>query len=200
MINEVIAFLVMLNPFALFIYMQPIMKELSNQNFNKVLFKASLISFFVFVIFLIVGDFIIKDLFQINIDSFKIFGGIIIFSLAYLYIVKGERALIAMKEDLDDLASEIALPFMVGAGTISLAILMNQHLSYTKGIIALFIILIINYFAILLLKCIRDQFSKSKFRIAFDKNMIILMRIFGFFIGAIGINMILTGVKNLFSI
>lgn len=200
MINEIIAFLVMLNPFALFIYLQPIMKELESKDFKNVLFKASIISFLVFVAFLVVGDFIIKDLFQINIDSFRIFGGIIIFSMAYLYIVRGERALIVMKEDLDDLASEIALPFMVGSGTISLTILMNQNLSYTKGIIALFIILVLNYFIILSLKCFRDQISKSKFRVAFDKNMIILMRIVGFFIGAIGINMILSGIKNLFSI
>ena len=51
---------------------------------------------------------------------------------------------------------------------------------------------------ILFIKYIRDGIKKRKYRIAFDKNMAILMRLNGFFVGSIGINMVITGVNNLF--
>lgn len=198
MLSNIIAFLVMLNPFAMFLYLLPVMEELSNRDFMKVLFKASAISFGIFAAFMGVGDILFQHVFQINFESFRIFGGIIIFSFAYIFIVKGNKAFIHMKESLDDLASEIALPFMVGAGTLSLSIVLGHHFSFMEGVFALLVVLSVNYFAILLIKNLRGSISSRKFRIAFDKNMQILLRLNGFFIGAIGINMILTGVKGLF--
>jgi multiple antibiotic resistance protein len=187
----------MLNPFALFIYLTPIMKDLSDSDFLNVLWKASLISLGIFLVFLFAGDFIINDLLQIDISSLKIFGGIIIFSFAYIFIVKGEKAFITMKATLDDLASEIALPFMVGAGTISLTLLMREKISLFQSIIALFLVLGINFIIIISLKGLKENIKKKKFRIAFDKNMDILLRINGFFIGAIGIHLIKDGILSL---
>jgi multiple antibiotic resistance protein len=81
-----------------------------------------LISFAICLSFFYIGDIIFQETFQIDFESFRIFGGIIAFSYACYFIVKGQKAVIIMKEDLDDLAAEIALPFMVGAGMISLSI------------------------------------------------------------------------------
>ena len=198
MLTAIIAFLVMLNPFAMFLYLGHIMQELSDRDFRIVLFKASAISFGIFLLFLFVGDALIQKVFQINFESFRIFGGIVIFSFAYFFIVKGEKALVHMMENLDDLAAEIALPFMVGAGTISLTIIMSYKFSFAIGILSLIIILGLNYIFILGLKALKDTIEKKKFRIAFDKNMEILLRLNGFFVGAIGVNMITTGIRNLF--
>lgn len=198
MLPEIIAFLVMLNPFALFLYLNPIMDNLKNKEFLKVLFEASAISFAILIVFLLFGNFILEKVFQINFESFRIFGGIIIFSFAYLFIVKGQKAMIHMKEDLEDLASEIALPFMVGAGTISLSVLMGFTLNPAKGTFALVLILIINFLIIVGLKYLKDDIKKKKLRIAFDKNMEVFLRVMGFMIGAIGINMIVSGIKAVF--
>ncbi|MFC1691069.1 MarC family protein [Nanoarchaeota archaeon] len=198
MLSSIIGFLAMLNPFALFLYLDPVMRELSDRDFMKVLLNASLISFGIFLLFLLIGDAVFVKVFQINFNSFRIFGGIVIFSFAYFFIVKGQKALIVMKEDLNDLASEIALPFMVGAGTISLTIMMSHEFSLLKAIIMLFIILFFNYFFILFLKFFRDMISKRKMKVAFDKNMEILLRVNGFFVGAIGIDLIITGIKSIF--
>ncbi|MBD3338927.1 MAG: MarC family protein [Candidatus Lokiarchaeota archaeon] len=188
----------MLNPFALFLYLEPVRKDLSHRNYMKVIFRATLISLFICLIFFFFGEIVFQKILQINFESFRIFGGIIIFSFAYYFIVKGQKAMIIMKEDLDDLASEIALPFMVGAGTISLSILLSQKVSSSMGTIALIIIFAINFFILFLLKSLRNSIEKNKFKTAFDKNMEVLLRLNGFFIGAIGINMIITGINNLF--
>lgn len=197
-LSVIIGFLVMLNPFALFLYLKPVMQDLSEQQFTRVFFRATLISFLVFLFFLLLGDFIFRKVFQIYFESFRIFGGIVIFSYAYLFIVKGKKGFIQIKEDLDDLASEIALPFMVGAGTISLAILMSDQLKFYESIISLTLIMLINFGFVLGLKKIRQQISSGKFRVAYDKNLEILTRINGFFVGAIGIDMIIKGIQNLF--
>lgn len=200
MFSSIMAFLAMLNPFALFLYLEPVRKDLDYKSFVRVILQASAISLGVCLAFFLTGTFVFREFFQINFESFRIFGGIIIFSFAYFFIVKGQRALIIMKESLDDLASEIALPFMVGAGTISLSILLTQKMSTGIGTLALVMIFALNFLILILLTWLRKGIEKKKFRTAFDKNMEVLLRLNGFFIGAIGIDMVLRGIKNLFFI
>jgi len=198
MLSLTVSFIVMLNPFALFLYLCPVMKELTRKDFMKVLLKATIISYIIYLIFVLTGDILFNQIFRINFSAFRIFGGIIIFSYAYYYIVKGQKALIKLRGSLDDLASEIALPFMVGAGTISIAILMGNELSIMKNMMILPLILVINYLIIISLMLLRHHIFNQELKIAFDKSMGILLRISGFFVGAIGINMITKGIKNLY--
>ncbi|MDA3883386.1 MAG: hypothetical protein PF481_08865 [Bacteroidales bacterium] len=200
MLSSILELLVMLNPFALFLYLEPIRKDLDHKKFIGVIFKATLISFTVCCLFFFFGEFIFDSVFQIEFESFRIFGGIIIFSYAYFFIVNGQKALIMIKENLDDLASEIALPFMVGAGTISLSILVSYNHTTWIGLGIMVIVFLINFVTIYLLKKMRDNLEGKKWRTAYDKNMEVLLRLNGFFIGAIGINMVLTGIKNMFDI
>lgn len=199
MLSAIVSFLVMLNPFALFLYLKPVMNDLTHHDFVRVFLKATIISFFIFLAFLFFGDVFFLQVFRINFESFRIFGGIVLFSLAYLFIVRGEKAFIQMKGDLHDLASEIALPFMVGAGTISLTVLMRDRMVLWQGIVALAIILLVTFFIIIGLKRIRTGIKSERLRVVFDKNMEILLRINGFFLGAIGVDMIVHGIKTSFA-
>ncbi len=200
MISSLIELLVMLNPFALFLYLEPVRKDLNQRVFFRVILNASLISLVICFLFFFTGEFIFKQVLYIEFQSFRIFGGIIIFSYAYFYIIRGQRALIMIKENLNDLASEIALPFMVGAGTISLSILLSYRHEKWQGILVLVSVFIINYVLILFFTWLRSGIRAKRLKTAFDKNMEVLLRLNGFFIGAIGINMIMTGVKNLFGL
>lgn len=200
MLVSILEFLVMLNPFALFLYLEPIRKDLNNKDFYVVLFNASLISLIICSIFAVGGEFIFESVLHIDFESFRIFGGIIIFSFAYYFIVKGQKAMIMFKENLDDLASEIALPFMVGAGTISLSIIVSHRHTTMWGILILLIVFASNYLIIFLLKKSRDLVEGRRLKTAYDKNMEVLLRLNGFFIGAIGVDMVMTGIKNMFGV
>ncbi|MHA6248458.1 MarC family protein [Pontibacter sp. CAU 1760] len=197
MIAAIFSFLVMLNPFALFLYLKPVMQDLSDADFRSVFLKASIISFFIFMVFLLFGDVVFQKVFRINFESFRIFGGIVLFSLAYIFIVQGKKAFIQIKGDLHDLASEIALPFMVGAGTISLTILMADELVLWQSVLSLVLIMFFNFAIIMGLKMIRGGMRSKRVQTAFDKNMELLLRINGFFVGAIGVDMVVTGISNL---
>jgi multiple antibiotic resistance protein len=197
MITAILSFLVMLNPFALFLYLKPVMGDLSDKDFRAVFWKATLISFVIFLVFLVFGDVVFQKVFRINFESFRIFGGIVLFSFAYMFIVQGKKAFIQIKGDLHDLASEIALPFMVGAGTISLTVLLSVDEVMWMGAIILFIAVLVNFLMVMGLKQIRNRIPSKRFQKAFDKNMELLLRVNGFFLGAIGIDMIITGIGNL---
>jgi multiple antibiotic resistance protein len=173
------------------------MKELSKKDFLKVLSKATLISLGVYFFFLYAGEFIFDKVLHIHFEAFRIFGGIIFFTFAYMFIIQGKKSLINIKEDLDDLASEIALPFMAGAGTITLSILMGKKYILLKGLVILVFIMALNFIIIVSLMYLRDILSE-KIKIAFDKNMEIALRLNGLFAGAIGLNMIIVGINNLY--
>ena len=55
-------------------------------------------------------------------------------------------------------------------------------------------ILAVNYLVIILLKVLKDMLDKKKLRKAFDKYTNISIRIFGFIVGAIGIDMVIKGI------
>lgn len=196
--DDIIPILVMINPIGLFIYLTPIRKALSHKDYLKVVLKATIISFFILLLFFFFGNFLLQVVFRINFESFRIFGGILIFSFAYLFLIKGQKALIRVKVDLDDMASEIALPFMVGAGSISLTMLLSYKVQQSYGVIVLIVTLLLALLIILLLTIFRDRLPNRTLKIGFDKNMEILLRLNGFFIGAIGINMVLSGITNMF--
>lgn len=195
MIPSVFGLLFLLNPFALFLYLQPIMETLSQGDFRRVLVRASLISFLIFWVFMLLGEAIFSDFIQIRFDAFRIFGGVVLFSFAYMMIVRGEKALIQIRGDLSDLAADIALPFMVGAGTITLVILIGKQLVWWQATIALALVLLVNFGSIMALKAIREHIPLRKFRTAFDKVMEVLLRLNAFFLGSIGVDMIITGVR-----
>ena len=198
MIKTLIAFFMLINPFALFLYLVRVMRKLKHKAYCRMLFEATAISFVVYVIFLLIGESMFTKVFNVSFESFRIFGGIVIFSYAYHYIVKGEKALIHIRPNIEEIAEEVAIPFIVGAGTISLTILLSHEASWPLGASAIAGILALNYFIIVGLKWLRDHIQHRTLRIVFDKNLEILLRILGFFLGAIGVDMFVIGVKNVF--
>lgn len=197
MTTFLISFLVLLNPFALFIYLRNVMDELSRKDFLIVLLNSSLMSLTIFIIFALTGTFIFQKLFSISFESFRIFGGIVLITFALSFIVQGKRSFITLKGSLDDLASEIALPFMVGAATVSLSVIIGEALSPLQTVLILVFSIFINYLTIWGLMKIRYDILKKKSRLAFDKSLVIVLRLNGFFVGAIGVDMIFKALNNM---
>ena len=191
-----ISFLVMLNPFAMFVFLEPVRRDMEDAHFKKMLLRASVNSTLLFVLFYLSGDFLFITVLQIDFESFRVFGGIVIFSVAYLYIITDRKAVIQPKKDISDLALDVSLPFMVGAGTISLSILLRQVAIHPAlGVLTIVSALIINHLIILGLGYTRLVFIRKTDK--FDKLMDATMRINIFFIGAIGVDMIIKGIHEL---
>lgn len=195
MSHLLVYFFVMLNPFALFLYLLPLKKEIGLRRFLYVVAKASIISYVIYCIFALSGEKLFQTL-QIKFDSFRIFGGIVVSSLALVFIIQGKQSMITTRGELNKIAAEIALPFIVGAGTITLSILMGRAFGPLKSVMAIGFVLFVNFLTIALLAIIRHKL-KPRMKIVFDKNAEILLRVNGFIVGAFGVDMIVTGVHNL---
>lgn len=197
MLQLSLSFFILMNPFAQFLYLKQVADELDFRTFAIVYGQATLMSLVIYLIFALIGESLFSNILRISIDAFRIFGGIIIFSYAFLFIMKGAKSMIQTRENLDDLASEIALPFIVGAGTIYLSIIIGTK-SPSFWIAAAIItgVMIVNYVIVMLFAFIKDHFRKRQ-QVAFDKYLGIMTRLNGFFIGAIGVQMIVEGFQKL---
>ncbi len=129
-------------------------------------------------------------------EALRAFGGVIFAVVGDDYLMKGYRATEIIRGRIDELPSQIALPFMIGAGTITQSIIIGKR---TAPHIAAFVILIriVESFAVVTsFKAIRDRLDGGKEAI-FDKYVNILSRINGLIIGAVSTDMIVSGLHDL---
>ncbi len=190
-------FLILLNPFALFIYLNAIIEDLPRGEFFAVLLKATAVSFVIFSLFAMFGTAIFENIWGVRFESFRIFGGIVIVTYALIFIIQGKASFFTLKGTLDDLAAEIAFPFLVGAATVSLSVVIGKNIPLLEAIGAILLALIINLIIIMGLIVFKYDVLKNMMRKVFDRVMIFFLRLNGFFVGAIGINLIITGILSL---
>lgn len=195
MLSFIFSFLILLNPFALFIYMVPLYKEQKLGTFFKVLASACFIAFIIYTSFAVFGQGIFQAL-KVDFEAFRIFGGIVLVSFALSFILQGKKSMITTRGEIGSLASEVALPFIVGAGTITQSILIGEAFRSVKGVFIIAIVMIVTFIIVSSLMIARDKIP-GKYTVAFDKNAEILLRINGFIVGAYGVDLIVIGVSNL---
>ncbi|MDH5655000.1 MAG: MarC family protein [Spirochaetia bacterium] len=194
--NEFLLMLVILNPFSQLLYLQELMDELQPITFIKIHLKATFISLIIFLLFSLIGEnYLMKYVFQIRLASLQIFGGIIMLFIAFQYIVKGPGSNLMFRGDITDLAPNISLPYMVGPGTLWISILIGKkyelHLAglIIAGVLAVNFILIASYHQL------NYKLGSSK-NVRISKYLAILMRTNALFIGAIAVEMLISGIEN----
>ncbi len=194
--KELILLLVMLNPFAQVLYLFELMDKLKPGEFFKMHLKATLISFIIFVIFALIGEkYIMKEIFQVRLASLQIFGGIIILFIAFKYIIEGSGSNVLFRGDITDLAPNIALPYMIGPGTVWVSILIGRKFSFHFTVGIIFTVLFINFIFLMVYHQIHFRISNRKEQVV-GKYFAILMRINALFIGAIAIEMMISGIES----
>lgn len=164
--------------------------------FIQVLLRASIISGAIYVLFAVFGQAIFQAL-GVDFEAFRVFGGIVLISFALSFILQGKKSMITTRGELSTIAAEVALPFIVGAGTITLSILAGEALNPARGAITITAVMITNFVVVICLALLR-QSLKPRLQIVFDKNAEILLRINGFIVGAYGVDLIITGLRYLF--
>lgn len=197
-VSSLFPFLVILNPFALCLYLAGVMEDLDTSSFIKVLCGASLISLAVFTIFVLFGEPLLVVVLGVRPEALRIFGGVIFAIVGYNYVVKGYRATQVLRGNIDELPSEIALPFMIGAGTITQSILIGKRHTAGTAFLIVLIVVVLSFLIVIAFKFVRDNMASSKEKV-FDKYVNILSRINGLVIGAVSTDMIVTGIIRLWN-
>jgi len=196
--SSLVPFIAILNPLALCLYLVGVMEDLERPDFARVLVWACAISFATFFVFALAGEPLLVDVLGVQPGALRAFGGIIFLIVGYNYVVKGYRTTEALRGSLRELPSAIALPFMIGGGTITQAILVGKRHSPLVSAAVLSAGVAICFVVVITFNVIRDHMQGDKERI-FDRYVNIMVRINGLMIGAISVDMVISGVRQLWT-
>ncbi len=184
--------LVILNPFALVVYLVDILHEHPLKTIGAMMGRASLISGVVFGIFALGGNRIFTDVLHIQFAAFQVFGGIVFLVIGLKFMVAGGETVTVLRGPPEHLAGAIAMPFMIGPGTVSAAVLAGAHLSYWMALIAIALALVGTVVIILVAKVIFDGVRKRSAALV-ERYVDILGRVAAVLVGTIAVEMIFDG-------
>ncbi len=189
--------LVLINPFSQVLYVWELMKQMSAREFASIYWKASLLSFGVFVFFVLTGDFIFVYVFQVRLDSFRIFGGLVILLVSFRYFSDGAGSALLFRGKAEDLAPQISMPFQVGPGTIWVCVLIGKSMTIPISIGCVAGAVLLNFVFVVLVDHIVSDLEGYQ-ETLIGKYFGLLMRTNALFVGAIAVEMILTGIAGAF--
>jgi len=198
MTRSLVSFLAILNPFALCLYLQAVMDDLDRKQFVRVLLMASLTSLGIFYLFAVAGERVVECL-GIHTEALRVFGGVIFFVVGYNYATRGYRAAEMLRGDVSELPSAIALPFMIGAGTLTQAVLVGKRHSSGMAFSILVGALLVSFITLVLFQWLREGMRRRNI-LVFDRYVNILSRVNGLIIGALSTQMVVLGLKDLWSL
>lgn len=194
--QSLIPFLAILNPFALCLYLLAIMAELDLARFVRVLTGACLIALVGFSICAVAGEAVLVEGLGVRPEAMRIFGGIIFFIVAYNYVVRGYKGAEVLRGSMEELPSAIALPFMIGAGTITQAMWIGKRHTHVGAVGILALGVAVTFAVVLGFKVVRDRMTGPRERL-FERYINILARLNGLIIGAISTEMVVGGLHDL---
>lgn len=187
---------VLLNPFLMSIYLMDLIQRMDFLSFTSVLVRGSAIAGSIFILFAWGGDRIFTDLLQARFAAFLIFGGVIFLIIGVRFVFSGTDALQSLRGDPEHLAGSIAMPFMIGPGTISASVLAGSRLSPLWSALAIVVVLVAVVLGLVLLKAIHDYVSRQNQRLV-DRYLDVTGRIMALVIGTFAVEMIVQGVEAL---
>jgi multiple antibiotic resistance protein len=195
-LESTFAFIAILNPFALCLYVGAIIDDVGLRAFSLVLLRACMLSVVVFLLFGYTGEYVLSNVLQIEPEAMRVFGGIIFLIAGYNYVMKGYRAAVMLRGSLEELPSAIALPYMIGAGTITQAILVGKHNPHWATASILVGGVVFSFVVMISFGLIREHMKGPRERV-FERYVNTLARLNGLVIGALSVQMIVRGLHGL---
>ncbi len=186
-------FFSLLNPFLMSIYMIGMIRNSEAKVFNKALIQGCLIAYAVFMLFAWGGEAIFSKYLNVRFEAFQIFGGLIFLVIGYRYVFQGADTIGEMRGAPEHLAGTIAMPFMIGPGTIRAAVVTGMTLPISGAALVIFLTLALTCSLMILMKFAHDhlRYKHAKY---IDRYVDIVGRLSALLIGTIAIEMIITGI------
>lgn len=184
--------LALLNPFLVIVYLLDVVAKHDLANFSRVLTRAGLIAAVVFCCFALLGDAIFSNVVQAEFASFQIFGGVVFLLIGLQFVFRGPTAIEMLRGDAKHLASAIAMPVLVGPGTISASVVIGQRQSPVFACLAIFFAVAVATVSILLLKWLHDYVRPNREALV-EHYIDVSGRITSLYVGTIAVEMIMRG-------
>jgi multiple antibiotic resistance protein len=194
--KDFLLFFSLMNPFLMSIYLLDLILNMDAKSFFKVLCRGSLIATVAFVLLAISGEALFKDILQVRFSSFQLFGGVVFLIIALRFVFQGASALAGLRGDPEHVAGSIAMPFMIGPGTVSASVVIGSHQqSYWLSASVLVSVMVLTVTLVTLLKVLHDYVKQRNARLI-NRYIEVVGRISALISGTIAVDMILTGIEG----
>ncbi len=194
-INSSFLLLALLNPFLVIVYLIDPIQKLDQSLFRRALIRAGLITSIVFCCFAILGDAIFSNIFHAEFASFQIFGGVILLLIGLQFFFRGPTAITILRGESKNLAGAIAMPVLIGPGTISASILIGHRHNPLIACAAILTAVITSVVIMFILKLLHD-FVRQRREAIIQKYIAIAGRITALYVGTVSIEMIMQGLQT----
>jgi small neutral amino acid transporter SnatA (MarC family) len=193
-LNSSTLLFVILNPFMLSIYLWDLIQDLDSSVFRRVLVRGAMISVVVFVGFAVTGDAVFQDVLQVRFASFLIFGGVVFAIIGLQFVFKGPESLRGMRGPPEHIAGSIAMPFMIGPGSVSASVLAGAQLPAGYAVLAVLCAVALTVACLIGMKAFYVH-AASQYTTLTTRYVDIVGRISALVIGTIAVDMILNGLE-----
>lgn len=195
-LRSFLLFFALFNPFLMSIYLLDLIRGLPTPTFANVLIRGSLISACVFTLFAWGGEAFFRDYLQVRFASFQIFGGIVFLVIGLRYVFSGAGAINdLMRGTPDAIAGSIAMPIMIGPGTVSASVVIGTRLPFYGAVTVIFGTLMLTVVLLVLIKILHDKLKDSHAELT-DRYIDLVGRMSALLIGTIAVDMIVTGLQS----
>src|SRR5690606_10869158 len=148
----------------------------------------------VFCLCAVCGAAVFRDVLQVRFASFLIFGGLLFLAIGLRFAQQGPAALTQLRGKPEHLAGSIAMPFMVGPGTVSASVLAGARLPVQWALLSIVAAMSLTVVGLSVLKAVHTR-AKRRHTALVDRYFDIVGRASALLIGTIAIDMVLTGVE-----
>ena len=195
LIKSAILMFVLLNPFLVIIYLVDMVEKLDRKKFARVLIHGSLIATAVFCCFAVLGDVIFVSVIQAEFASFQIFGGVVFLLIGLRFVFRGPSAIEALRGESKGLAGAIAMPVLIGPGTISASVVIGKRHEALYACATIITAVAISVMIMLALKVVHDIVRPHNEPVI-KRYIEIAGRITALYVGTVAIEMIMQGLRT----
>ncbi|SDJ84487.1 MarC family protein [Microbulbifer yueqingensis] len=187
--------LVLLNPFIFSVYVLDLFRGLGLRALTGVLFRAYMISLCLFLLFAWFGEQIFDDVLQVRFLAFLIFGGITFLIIGIRLTLNLGSAIESKNLHPEEAAGSIAMPFIIGPGTISASVVAGSRLGTLNGSLAIILAMATALGSLILLKVVYDWVQNRQERYV-RRYVEVAGRVTAMFTGSFAVDMILKGIER----
>ena len=203
-LNNFLLIFVAIDPFALIPIFAGITHGLKKNEIKRIYLRATIISFIILFFFSLLGRSLLNVM-GININSFKIIGGLFLIFIAFemVFEKRDERRQNLADSAIDEVSAislatfPLAIPLIAGPGSITITMLIAE-----KSGPAL-VSKMINFFPVMLsviLAGVCMWLSSKLVEIISISLLGVIQRVFGLLLGALAIEYVISGIKNIFGL
>jgi len=186
--------LVLLNPFLVIVYLIDLLERLEEGTFRRVLMRAGLIASAVFCVFAVVGDAVFSGI-HANFASFQIFGGVVFLLIGIQFVFRGPSAIEALRGEAQHIVGAVAMPVLIGPGTIGASIVIGQRHDPLPACAAVAGATAVSIGIMLGLKSMHD-YVRPRHESLVARYVEIIGRITALYTGTVSVEMIMNGVRT----